>query len=176
MVPESFLADLDLRPLSIEDSGPLEPVGLAIGPGSGGLEVAVVRAARQPGQETMRNAWRVRQGGRAAPVLLVALYGDRAALCGPGGELPPALTDLDVGQVERICRAALAEPSRHAALRFLWSVLPEVKEARIPGLRNEGLFATHELERGVPARDDSRQAQQKSQAMVNLCSVLSYVT
>jgi hypothetical protein len=84
MAAENFLADLDLRPLRIEDSGPLEPIGLAIGPGSGGLEVAVVRSGRQPGQETMRHAWRVRQGGRAAPVLLVALYANRAAVSGPG--------------------------------------------------------------------------------------------
>jgi hypothetical protein len=149
-----FLSDVDLRPLNLDDPDPFEPVGLAIGPGSGGLEVAVARAGRKPGQETMRAVWKARHRGRAVPVLLVALYGDRAALCGPGGELPQVFTDLDVGQVERICRAALAEPNRHAALRFLWSVLPEVKEARIPGLRNEGLFATHELERNVPDRAD----------------------
>ncbi len=163
----SFLGDLDLRPFTLSDSGQLEPIGLAIGPGSGGLEVAVVKASRRPGQDTMRAAWKARHGGRAAPVLLVALYRDRAALCGPGGESPSVFTDLDAGQVERICRAALAEPSRHAALRLLRSVLPEVKESRIPGLRNEGLFATHELERCVPDRTDWQQAQQKSQAMVN---------
>ena len=45
-----------------------------IGPGSGGLEVAVVRSHRKPTQDALRNAWKSRQGGRAAPVLLVVLY------------------------------------------------------------------------------------------------------
>jgi hypothetical protein len=53
--------------------------------------------------------------------------------------------------VERICRAALAEPDRNAALRFLSTVIPEA-DAPLPGLRNEGLFATHELQRGLPMK------------------------
>jgi hypothetical protein len=56
--------------------------------------------------------------------------------------------------VERICRAALDEPDRHSALRFLQSVIPDVKDAAVPGLRNDGLFATHELEAGVLQRSD----------------------
>ena len=100
-------------------------------------------------------------------MLLAVLYGDRAALCGPAGDAPPVFLDLDIGQVERICRTALAEPNRHAASRFLWSILPEVKESLIPGLRNQGLFATHELEKGVPKRADWRNAQQKSQTLLD---------
>ena len=165
MDSRTFLADLELRPLTLADAGPLEPVGLMIGPGSGGLEVAVARSERKPAQDALRNAWKSRQGGRATPVLLVALHGDRAALCGPAGEIPPVFLDLDMGQVERICRTALAEPNRHAAARFLWSVLPEVKESQIPGLRNQGLFATHELEKGVPQRSDWPQAQQKAKRL-----------
>jgi hypothetical protein len=51
--------------------------------------------------------------------------------------------------VERICRTALSEPDRHAALRFLRTALPEV-EGPLHGVRNEGLFATHELQKGLP--------------------------
>ena len=163
----SFLADLELRPFTLDDTGPLESFGLAIGPGSGGLEIAVLCTKRKPTQDSLRNAWKSRQGGRATPVLLVALHGDRAALCGPSGESPPVFLDLDVGQVERICRTALDEPNRHAATRFLWSVLPEVKESKIPGLRNQGLFATHELEKGVPQRSDWAHAQQKAKLMLD---------
>jgi hypothetical protein len=162
MDSKTFLADLEVRPLTLADAGPLEPLGLMIGPGSGGLEVAIARSERKPAQDALRGAWKNRQGGRATPVLLVALHGDRAALCGPAGENPPVFLDLDMGQVERICRTALAEPNRHAAARFLWSVLPEVKESQIPGLRNQGLFATHELEKGVPRSSDWPQAQQKA--------------
>ncbi|MFH1924657.1 MAG: hypothetical protein ABIP48_32800, partial [Planctomycetota bacterium] len=167
MNTEEFLGDIELRPLSLSEPGGMEPVGLAVGPGSGGLEVAVARAPRRPGQETMRNAWKARHGGRAAPVLLVTMYGDRAAFCGPGGDSPPVFFDLDVGQVDRICRAALAEPNRHAAARFLAATLPEVKESRIPGLRNVGLFATHELEIDVPRRSDWSTAQQKSEGALD---------
>jgi type I restriction-modification system DNA methylase subunit len=163
----NFLANLELRPFSLIDAGSLETIGLAIGPGAGGLEVAVTRSERKPAQDTLRTVWRTRQGGRATPVLLVTLYRDCAALCGPGGELPPVFLDLDIGQVERICRTALAEPNRHAASRFLWSVLPEVKESLIPGLRNQGLFATHELEKGVPQRSDWSQAQQKANHLLD---------
>ena len=166
---KTFLADLeDMRPLAtLADAGGLEPMGLVIGPGGGGLEVAVAKAAHKPPQDVVRNAWKARQGGRATPVLLTILYGDRAALCGPTGETPPVFLDLDVGQVERICRTALAEPNRHAASRFLWSILPEVRESKIPGLRNQGLFATHELEKGVPQRTDWPQAQQKAKKLLD---------
>jgi hypothetical protein len=74
---------------------------------------------------------------------------------------------LDIGQVERICRTALTEPNRHAATRFLWSILPEINESKIPGLRNQGLFATHELEKGVPHRSDWPQAQQKATKLLD---------
>jgi hypothetical protein len=36
----------------------------------------------------------------------------------------------------------LEEPDRHAALRFHRGAIPEV-ETTLPGLRNEGLLATH---------------------------------
>ena len=163
----SFLADTELRPLAIEDLRGLEPVGLALGQGGGALEVAVTRASHRPAQASMRAVWNARHGGRAVPLLLVALYGDRAALCGPSGEEPPVYLDLDPGQVERLCLTALAEPDRHAAARFLKSVVPGI-ESPLPGLRNEGLFATHELSHGVPIRPDWPDAQQRAAALLGL--------
>ena len=164
---EPFLADLDLRPLPLADPQGLEPVGLALGKGRGALEVAVTRLAHHPTQAAMRTVWRGRHGGRAVPLLLVALHGDRAAICGPGGEEPPVYLDLDRGMVERLCRAALTEPDRHAASRFLRAAIPEL-ETPLPGLRNEGLFATHELARDVPARRDWAQAQQAATPLLAL--------
>ncbi|MHB1465054.1 MAG: Eco57I restriction-modification methylase domain-containing protein [Thermoleophilia bacterium] len=161
----SFLADLELRPFELESITDLEPVGLAIGPGSGGLEVIVTRTAHKPTQEILRKAWKARQGRRAVPVLLAALYGNHAALCGPSGDQPPVYLDLDPAQAEAICRAALQEPNRHAALRLLHSVLPEIRETAIPGLYNAGLFATHELLHGVPARADWVEALGKSREL-----------
>ncbi len=42
---------------------------------------------------------------------------------------------------------------RHTAIRLLHRLLPAL-DAPIPGLRNGGLFAMQELERGVPSRGD----------------------
>jgi len=162
-----FLADIELRPFRLADDLGLAPVGLAIGQGRGGLEVAVTLAAHRPTQAVMRAAWNARHGGRAVPLLLVALHGDRAAICGPGGEEPPVYLDLDRGMVERLCRTALSEPDRHAASRFLRAAIPEL-ETPLPGLRNEGLFATHELATGVPARRDWQHAQEAAAPILAL--------
>ena len=75
--------------------------------------------------------------------------------------------DLDPGQVERLCETALSEPDRHAALRFLHSAIPEVESA-LPGLRNEGLLATHELKVGVPNREEWAGAVQKAKGVLHL--------
>jgi hypothetical protein len=47
--------------------------------------------------DTLHAAWTTRRGGRASPVLLVALYGDQAALCGPAGDDPPVRTGIRSG-------------------------------------------------------------------------------
>jgi hypothetical protein len=66
------------------------------------------------------------------------------------------LLDLDARYVEQICRIALSEPDRHAALRFLQSAL-ETIETPLPGLRNEGLVASHAVEQWVKGRHESAQ-------------------
>ena len=69
---------------------------------------------------------------------------------------------MDAGQVERLCRETLAQPDRHAALRFLSQALPSL-EAALPGLNNEGLLALHELQHGVPARTDWPAARRRAE-------------
>ena len=56
--------------------------------------------------------------------------------------------DLEVSQVERLAAVALGEPNHHAATRFLLSALAEL-DSPVPGLRNVGPLATHELVTGV---------------------------
>jgi hypothetical protein len=106
--------------------------------------VAVVEATSKPSSGALQAAWKARRGGRASPLLLVALDGAEAALCGPAGEDPPVRFELSQDQAERLCRAALGQPDRHAALAFLAQALPSLETA-VPGLRNEGLFALHAL-------------------------------
>jgi len=162
----TFLSDHELRPLELGDARAFRPVGLALGKGAQAVEVAVVAADRKPSLSDLRALWKVRLKGRATPLLMVALYDAHAAICGPGGDQPPAFSDLDPERIERICRTALEEPDRHAALRFLHSVIPEV-EARLAGVRNEGLFATHELEYGVPRRADWSDSAGKAGSVLN---------
>lgn len=166
-LPMGFLGDHDLRPLALPEPRGLRPVGLALGKGANALEVAIAKSTGAPTVGTLRTVWRARHGGRASPEVLVVLYDGKAALCGPAGENPPAFLNLDQGKIERICRTALEEPDRHAALRFLHSAIPEV-EARLSGLRNEGLFATHELESGVPKRPDWEEAKRQAQPLLKL--------
>ena len=40
------------------------------------------------------------------PLILVVLHSNRAHVCGPSGDDPTVYSDLDPGQVERICSEA----------------------------------------------------------------------
>jgi hypothetical protein len=157
----SFLEGVPLRKVALADRWPFTPTGLALGNGTSALEVLVASHARAPSAQDLRSAWKARHGGRAAPLLLVVLYDHRAALCGPAGDDPPARLDLDLGQVDRICREALAESDRHAALRALRDSLPAL-DTELGGLRNEGFLASHELRAGARQRSDWRDAAAKA--------------
>ena len=130
------------------------PAKLHLGRGPLALEVVVVGLEGRPRIADLRAMFRGRSGRRAAPVLIVALWGDgRAAVCGPTEHNPVEHRDLPVEQVEAACGKALEAEGRHTAIRLLHRLLPAL-DAPIPGLRNGGLFAMQELERGVPSRGD----------------------
>ena len=147
----AFLAELQSRPLNVGDSKGSIPKALFLGQGSNALEVAVLEAVSPPSIGTLRAIWNSRLAGRATPLLVVVLNGGSASLCGPTGDPPPAFQNLRSDLVERICRTALAKPDRNSALRFLATVISEA-DSPLPGVRNEGLFATHELRYGLPQR------------------------
>ena len=156
-----FLADLELRPWSPLAKHRLRAQGLFLGNGTNAIEVAVAQTHILPRRTVLLETWKARRGGRAAPVLLVVLYPGYAALCGASGEEPPAYINVETNRVERLCREALNQPDRHAALRFLSQAMPSLETA-LPGLRNEGLLALHELQYGVPNRDDWVAAKRKA--------------
>jgi hypothetical protein len=156
----SFLGDQPgARDWSLPDGVPsaFTSSSYFLGPGDSALEIAAVESPTRPSPPDIRTLWKRRQGGTPSPLLLVVLYPSgaqhQAAICGPTGDPPTLVRDLDPANVERIAQAALAEPNRHAAVRFLVEVLGEL-ESELPGLRNEGLLATHELRTGVPTRAD----------------------
>ena len=151
--PEGFLGEVAAWADKVELEPTLAPARLYLGPGPSALEVVVVHAPQRPSDTLLRKAWSNRQANRAVPLLLVFLYGDKAALCGASGEKPPVYADVDLGVAERICAAALRQPHRHAALRLLYQVLPYL-DAALLGLRNEGFLTLWELQEGVPQRPD----------------------
>ncbi len=127
---------------------------LYLGNGPLALEVVVVASGGRPRLADLRAMFRARSGRRAAPVLIVAPWGaGRAAVCGPTEHNPVEHRDLPVEQLEAVCGKALEADGRHTAIRLLHRLLPAL-DAPIPGLRNGGLFAMQELERGVPSRGD----------------------
>jgi hypothetical protein len=160
----TFLAELTRRPLSQTVQG-LTPRGLYIGVGDLGLEVAVYDAGNRTTARLLQDAWRARRGTRATPLLVVALYGGSAWVCGPTGENLPIQADKDPRSIERLCAAALKQPDRHAALIFLAQALPSL-ETPAPGLRNEGLFALHELTNDAPRRPEWKEHQVRARAAI----------
>jgi len=156
-----FLSDFSFRPVQLKGAGDLKAEGLVLGQGPGALEVVVTRAKERPSSTLLRNVWRHRQGQRSVPLLIVSLYGGYAAVCGATGEEPPVYVDVDPSVAERVCATALQQPSRHAAVRFLYSVLPQM-DSKLPGIRNEGFLTMHELEQGVPGRADFPEATEKA--------------
>ena len=161
----NFLADLAARPWRVPDTMRLRPLGLFVGNGDNAIEVVVAESSSTPTNAVLVAAWKARKGRRAAPVLLVARCAGKATLCGAAGESPPVYRNMDMGQAERLCRKVLEQPDRHAALRLLAQALPSLETA-LPGLSNEGLVALHELEHGVPRRDDWVDAGRKARIVL----------
>ena len=133
------------------------------GTGASAIEIVVVDHGSRPTKQFLQQVYSDRRSRRVNPILVVALYGDDVGMCGPSGEDPPVFRDVDYGQAERVCDAALSKPDRHIAQSFLSDTLPQLDES-LAGLRNQGLLSTHELKVGVPDRDDwgkvSKRAQQ----------------
>ncbi len=158
-----FLDGVALRPVTLSGAPSFTSTCLALGRGASPLEVVIASSSAAPSAATLRSAWKARNGDRAAPLLFVVLHDQRASICGPAGSDPPAYVSLDRGQVERVCREALEQPDRNAAIRALREILPSL-ESRLAGLRNEGFLATHELQAGAPKRLDWETSGKKARA------------
>ncbi|MBX9701183.1 MAG: hypothetical protein K2X74_17230, partial [Acetobacteraceae bacterium] len=132
--------------------------GFFLGQGNPALEVLLLDAAAPPRHPALRQLWKERQKNRAAPLIVAALHGAEATLCGPAGD-DPRIFPMQAAQAERICRRALEEPDRNAALRYLQDALPAaLTDTRLPGFRNEGLLTDHVLRHhdGIPGVEEAR--------------------
>lgn len=121
-----------------------------------------------PSVTKVREVWKRLHDHRAAPVLLVVAHPRtnpvRAMVCGPRGDRPPVV-DVELGLAERVAGAALAEPNRHLAARFLESVLLGGPNAT-PGMRNHGLLASYALQVWVREEFDWEAACRDSHPML----------
>lgn len=167
-----FLSDVQARKgrwrdATAEDRG-VYSATYWMGQGRDPLEVAFATAAERPTVGSVRHVWKQRHGRAAAPLLLVVAYPRsdprHAVVCGPAGEEPP-VHDLDLAQAERLALTALNEPNRHLAGRFLASAF-DTGPDELPGLRNKGLLATHELIVGVPQDPRWPTALERSQPLL----------
>ena len=136
------------------------------GQGASQLEIAVADYGERPTKDFLRKTYSDRRGNRANPILVVAIYENKVGLCGPSGEDPPIYRDVDHGQAERVCDAALDKPDRFTAQQFLREMLPQLEE-ELTGLRNQGLLSTHELRVGVPDRDDWDDATERGRRAID---------
>jgi hypothetical protein len=162
-VAAHFLEDYDGRGLPwvkpAGTSAAFETDRILFGNGDSPLEVAIASAqGGQPKADELRTLFKKRQAGRPAPVLLVVTYASPngeplAAVVGTSGD-PAPITGLSLDRLERVCAAVLAEPDRHSAVRAIDRLFVGLKDEQSPGLVNSGLFASHELRTGVPARPD----------------------
>lgn len=151
---------------------------LFLGRGPLGLEVVAYPASDQPSTIQLRELHHRRQAGRAAPVLVVVTHGHRrVALATRFGEDWSIHPDLDLAQAERLAAAALDAPHRLAADAYLRANLSQLDQP-VPGVRNAGLFALHEIEHGVPARPDWPDACERARPMLghgrDLLTALGY--
>ncbi|MCH8824241.1 MAG: hypothetical protein IH984_12150 [Planctomycetes bacterium] len=127
----------------------------------------IVRCPREPQLPTVRSLWKQRNNRRAAPLLVIVLHNERATICGASGIDPPVYPNADRGQVERVCREALDLPDRHAVLHYLRDALEAVKpETPLPGIRNDGFLATHELAHGARLLNEWNSAQEKARPLL----------
>lgn len=122
-----------------------------LGQGDQPLNVSLATADEAPSETDVRRVHSERQGHAAAPLLLVVTYPrtapTRALVTGPTAT-EQHLVELSVDQARRLSTAALLEPTRHFAERYLRRRL-DVQMDEQPWLLNRGLFATHELVNGA---------------------------
>ena len=96
-----FLDDQRPRPWAPHGRHGFRAKGLFVGQGPNAIEEAVAEAERSPTAGALLDTWKHRRAGRAAPVLLVALHPEGAAVCGASGEEPPVYPRADLTQPMR---------------------------------------------------------------------------
>jgi hypothetical protein len=148
---------------------PLEVVSGNAGVGGMAIEIAVASWTKsdQPTREALTKLHSIRVNKRATPVvLLIELQNGRAIVFGPNPASAP-IGPLEAEQTERVIQASLDEPTVIAARTRLAGLMQSIDSTSMPGIKNSGLFANHELRVGVPQRADWQTACETSNDLLS---------
>ena len=124
------------------------------------IELAIARwtASGRVTRESLAKLHALRVNKRAtAVVLAVELADNMVVTFGPNPGAEP-LAPLPIDQAQRLFQAILDEPSALMARARLAALTAAIDSTSIPGVKNSGLFANHELRVGVPLRPDWRES------------------
>jgi hypothetical protein len=122
------------------------------------IEVAVAKWAGPDRltREAMAKLHALRVNKRAASVVLAVEVDNGTVITfGPNAAAAP-LDPLALEQAQRLFQAVLDEPTALMARARLAALSQAIDSTTIPGVKNSGLFANHELRVGVPQREDWR--------------------
>jgi hypothetical protein len=134
------------------------------------MEIATARYAApgEPSLQSLKRLHALRVNQRVTPVLLATLLEDgRVIIFGPVSTSAP-VRPVDLEQAERLLQAVLDEANPVAARLRLTGLLQSLDTTSIPGVKNSGLFANHELRTGVPKRADWEDACAIAQRILSL--------
>jgi hypothetical protein len=131
------------------------------------IEVAIAEHAGQlriPSRP-LRDLHRIRLGNRAIPLVLGIETSEGVYVYGPNPDAAPTGPML-AEQAERFLQSVLDELSPVLARARLAALNQGLDSTAMPGVKNSGLFANHELRVGVPARADWQAACERSAALL----------
>lgn len=120
------------------------------------LEIATSKWSKTepPTRDALTRLHNLRTNKRATPVVLIVEFDSGGVLVfGPNTASAP-VGPLPVDQTQRLIQAALDEPTVIAARNRLAGLVQSLDSTSMPGVKNSGLFANHELRVGVPQRSD----------------------
>jgi hypothetical protein len=143
-------------------AGRADPVG------GSPIEIALARwtKADRVSREALTRLHALRVNKRATPVVLAVELDDGSVITfGPNPAAAP-LQPLPAEQAQRVFQAVLDEPTALLARARLAALSQAIDSTTIPGVKNSGLFANHELRVGVPQRTDWAEACARSAGML----------
>lgn len=132
------------------------------------LEIAVADSKNQSGMlpRPLKDLHRIRLANRAIPLVLAIDTTDGVFIFGPNPEVAPN-GPIPHEQAERFLQSVLDELTPVLARARLAALTQALDSTAMPGVKNSGLFANHELRVGVPARPDWQAACERSAAILS---------